>query len=217
MMITVFRSRLRPGSGDEYLRWSERMSDIAQAMPGHVAHKGYVAEDGERVTIVEFASEQTQRAWARRPEHLEAQRKGRTDFYSEYRIQVCTVQRDHRFPPRQDDLQALTDLNDQYIRSVRTADVRWFEDKLADDFLNSNPDGSIVDRAGFLAQIARPFTLANFGIEDVRIRLLGDTAIIHARTVYEQADGRRGAGRYTDTWSRRGDRWLCVSAHVTRG
>jgi ketosteroid isomerase-like protein len=51
---------------------------------------------------------------------------------------------------------------------------------------------------------------------DVNIRLMGDFAIIHARTTYDAPDGRPGAGRYTDVWARRQGRWLAVSAHVTR-
>ena len=108
-------------------------------------------------------------------------------------------------------------LNDGYIRSVRESDVKWFEQNLSEDFLNSNPDGSLVDRAGFLKQIARPFTLKDFHIDDVRIRVMGDTAIIHARTLYTKQDGSAGAGRYTDIWQRRKERWLCVAAQVARG
>jgi len=116
-----------------------------------------------------------------------------------------------------DDLDTLARLNDGYIRSVRASDVGWFREHLADDFLNSNPDGSLVDRTGFLAQIARPMALGDFRAEDVRIRLLGDVAVVHGRTVYRKPDGQAGAGRYTDVWARRDGRWLCVAAHVTRG
>jgi ketosteroid isomerase-like protein len=116
----------------------------------------------------------------------------------------------------QTDLEALEQLNRDYIRSVQTSDVRRFEEILADDFLCSNPDGSLVDRAGFLAQTARPVTSANLEARDVLVRILGDVALIHARTTYTLADGRAGGGRYTDVWARRGGRWLCVSAHVTR-
>jgi ketosteroid isomerase-like protein len=115
------------------------------------------------------------------------------------------------------DLETLRQLNDAYIRSVQTSDVGWFEELLAPDFLNSNPDGSLVDRAGFLGQIARPATVSDIQAEDVRIRILGDTAIIHARTTYTTADGRKGGGRYTDIWVRQNGRWLVVAAHVTRG
>jgi ketosteroid isomerase-like protein len=117
----------------------------------------------------------------------------------------------------QTDLAMLEQLNRDYITSVQTSDVRRFDEILAEDFLCSNPDGSLVDRAGFLAQTARPVTIANLEARDVRIRLMGDVAIIHARTTYTLPDGRAASGRYTDVWARRQGQWLAVSAHVTRG
>jgi ketosteroid isomerase-like protein len=114
------------------------------------------------------------------------------------------------------DVDTLQQLNRDYIASVQTSNVRRFDEILADDFLCSNPDGSLVDRAGFLVQTARPVTISNLEARDVVVRILGDVAIIHARTTYTLADGRAGSGRYTDVWARRQDRWLCVSAHVTR-
>ena len=59
-------------------------------------------------------------------------------------------------------------------------------------------------------------TIRDLRAHDVNVRLLGDVAIVHARTTYTMADGRPGTGRYTDVWSKRGGRWLAVSAHVTR-
>jgi ketosteroid isomerase-like protein len=115
------------------------------------------------------------------------------------------------------DLQTLEQLNRDYISSVQNSDVRRFDEILAEDFLCSNPDGSLVDRAGFLVQTARPVTISNLGARDVRIRIMGDVAIIHARTTYNMPDGRAVSGRYTDVWARRQGRWLAVSAHVTRG
>src|SRR6185436_20899718 len=106
--------------------------------------------------------------------------------------------------------------NEGYVRSVRISDVAWFDANLSPDFLNGNPDGSLADRAGFLAQIARRMAPPDLAYEDARIRLLGDIAIIHARTTYTKPDGERGAGRYTDVWARRDGRWLCISADVTR-
>jgi len=114
------------------------------------------------------------------------------------------------------DLDTLTELNRDYINSVQHSDVRRFDEILADDFLCSNPDGSLIDRAAFLEQTARPVTIKGLAAHDVVIRLLGDFAIIHARTSYTLPDGRQGGGRYTDVWARRAGRWLAVSAHVTR-
>jgi len=115
------------------------------------------------------------------------------------------------------DVEILDKLNKAYVDSVLKSDVRWFDEHLSEDFLNSNPDGSIVDRAGFLAQIAKPVALKGLEPREVKIRLFGGFAIIHAKTVYRKPDGQTGAGRYTDIWQRRDGRWQCVAAHVTRG
>ena len=114
------------------------------------------------------------------------------------------------------DLDTLLALNRDYIRSVQTSDVRRFDEILAGDFRCTNPDGSFVDRDAFLVQTARPVTISNLQADDVDVRILGDFAIIHARTTYTYGDGRAGSGRYTDVWARRDGRWLAISAHVTR-
>ena len=110
----------------------------------------------------------------------------------------------------------LHQLNLDYVMSVQTSDVCRFDEILAEEFYCSNPDGSLVDRKGFLAQTARPVTISNLETHDVLIRILGDVAIIHARTTYTLPDGRAGSGRYTDVWRLRDGRWVAVSAHVTR-
>jgi ketosteroid isomerase-like protein len=116
----------------------------------------------------------------------------------------------------QTDLEALLGLNHDYVQAVQDGDVRRFEEILADDFLASNPDGSLVDKRQFLEQTARPVTISGLEALDVRVRRLGDLAIIHARTSYLSPSGERRSGRYTDIWARRGGRWLAIAAHVTR-
>ena len=116
-----------------------------------------------------------------------------------------------------DDRAVLEQLNRDYIASVQNSDVRRFEEILADEFYCSNPDASLVDRGEFLLQTARPVTISGLQATDVKIRLFGDVAIIHARTTYKTADGEGKSGRYTDVWARRNGEWRAVSAHVTRG
>ena len=77
MLITVFRSRLKPGLRDEYAAAVDRMSELARTMPGYISHKSFYAEDGERCTIVEFAHEEGLRTWRTNPEHLVAQKMAR--------------------------------------------------------------------------------------------------------------------------------------------
>ena len=116
----------------------------------------------------------------------------------------------------QSDHDILVELNRDYINSVQHSDVQRFEAILAPEFYCSNPDGTLVDRAAFLRQTAKPVAISNLKAEDVMVRLMDDFAIIHARTVYTKPDGSAGGGRYTDVWAKRGGQWLAVSAHVTR-
>ena len=97
MVVTIFRNRLKPENVAEYYEWAERIAALARTMPGYVSHKGFTAEDGERVTIVEFADEASQRGWSTQMQHVEAKKKGRADFYTEYKIQICKVERESTF------------------------------------------------------------------------------------------------------------------------
>ncbi|ANW04691.1 nuclear transport factor 2 family protein [Bradyrhizobium icense] len=114
------------------------------------------------------------------------------------------------------DLAELTKLNLDYVASVQNSDVKRFDEILAADFYCSNPDKSLVDRAAFLQQTAKPVAIKNLRAEDVKIRVLGDFAIIHAATSYTTADGQEAHGRYTDCWAKQNGKWLAVSAHVSR-
>jgi heme-degrading monooxygenase HmoA len=100
MLITVFRSRLKPGLRDEYIALVDQMEKLARTMPGYVSHKGFFADDGERVTIVEFEHEEGLRAWRSNPEHIAAQKLARQKYYTEYSVQVCTLDRESKFKAR---------------------------------------------------------------------------------------------------------------------
>jgi ketosteroid isomerase-like protein len=114
------------------------------------------------------------------------------------------------------DIEKLTVLNRDYVASVQNSDVKRFDEILAQDFYCTNPDKSLVDRAGFLKHTAVRVTIRNLIADDVKIRVLGDFAIIHGRTSYTTADGQQAYGRYTDCWAKQNGRWLAVSAHVSR-
>ena len=89
-VVTVFRSRLRADAAG-YDETAQRMSELARSMPGYVDHKTFSAEDGERVTVVTFADQESHDAWRTHAEHCAAQRRGREHFYESYSLQVADV------------------------------------------------------------------------------------------------------------------------------
>ncbi len=90
-------------------------------------------------------------------------------------------------------------------------------ENLAEEFSSNGADGSLLDKKGFIAQVIRPSGISDLTVDDVHIRILGDTAIVHGWTKYRKMTGESAAGRYTDVWMLRNGRWKCVAAHVTRG
>jgi len=115
-----------------------------------------------------------------------------------------------------DDMKILEELNAGYVRSVQDRDVAWFDENLSPDFMNTASDGTLSDRKTFLEQIGRGTGVSKISEEHVLIRIIGDTAIIHAATVFTTTAGAEGRGRYTDIWQKQSGRWVCVAAHVSR-
>jgi heme-degrading monooxygenase HmoA len=97
MVVIIFRSRLASGHDEEYAATAQRMTDLASAMPGFVAFKTFTNADGERVSVIEFESEEAAAAWREHPDHRQAQRRGRDAFYESYSIQVCREVRRYSF------------------------------------------------------------------------------------------------------------------------
>jgi heme-degrading monooxygenase HmoA len=96
-VLTVFRSRLRADADPAYGAHAQRMSELAQSMPGYVDHKSFTAEDGERVTIVTFADRPSQETWRLQADHVEAQRAGVAAYYETYSLQVAVVDKVSQF------------------------------------------------------------------------------------------------------------------------
>lgn len=97
MVISIFRSRLRPENAEEFHELAERMMKLAEAMPGFISYKLYTSEDGERCSIIEFESHEELLAWRNLAEHRQAQQIGRERFYERYTLHVANPVRESRF------------------------------------------------------------------------------------------------------------------------
>jgi heme-degrading monooxygenase HmoA len=99
MYMNVFRSRKKEGyDAQAYARDAERMGELALVQPGFLDYKSFAAPDGETVTISIWESPEAAKAWARHPEHLEAQARGRRDYYAEFTMYVADEAKVRRYP-----------------------------------------------------------------------------------------------------------------------
>jgi hypothetical protein len=51
MIVTVFRSRLRPGAREEYTALVDRMVELAKTMPGYISHKGFLPKTASALPL----------------------------------------------------------------------------------------------------------------------------------------------------------------------
>ena len=64
MMVVLFRSKL-VDAPDGYDAMAEEMDALARTMPGFIDVKAFTADDGERLTVVWWESEETLKRLAR--------------------------------------------------------------------------------------------------------------------------------------------------------
>lgn len=111
-----------------------------------------------------------------------------------------------------EDLAILEQLNNDYVHSDQFNDVKRFSEFLAEDFISQTP-GVTRNRAEFLEFIAKPRPFKDLAVQDVKIRILSDVALIHGRATYTLlANGVDQEALYTDAYQKRKGTWVCVSA-----
>ena len=97
MVVILFRSKLTPAAGQDYLDMGTEMEKRVRTMPGLLDFKYYTAEDGERLTVVWFKDRETLEQWRQDERHLVAKKTGRENWYEYYKLEVAEVYRESRF------------------------------------------------------------------------------------------------------------------------
>lgn len=98
MVVIVFRMRMQKGAEQELAQSARAMYQLAAGSPGFVSYKHFMAADGESLAHIEFASEEDAAHFRGLPAHRTVQERARTGLLTEFRMQVCTLVRELRFP-----------------------------------------------------------------------------------------------------------------------
>jgi ketosteroid isomerase-like protein len=113
------------------------------------------------------------------------------------------------------DEKILRQLNDDYIHSDQNSDVARYGEFLAEDFTASLPDLVFRNRQEFLDLIAQPRPFTGLTLLNVKVRIVGDVALLHGRVKYTvKDDGQEREALYTDTYQRRERGWMCIAGEV---
>lgn len=118
--------------------------------------------------------------------------------------------------PETADKTILERLNQEYVDAFMNADVEWYREHLAEDFVVIEPDGSILNKAQFLISTANGPDVTEYKLEEVDVRIFGNVALIRATGLWNGKDGSKGMSRYIDAYVKTGQEWKAVSAQITR-
>ena len=89
----VIFTSIRTQGDNGYLEMGDRMMELAEQQPGFLGVES--ARDGLGITVSYWENLKSIRAWKANGEHLIAQHRGKTEWYTHYKTRVCLVERDY--------------------------------------------------------------------------------------------------------------------------
>ena len=114
------------------------------------------------------------------------------------------------------DRTTLERLNQEYVDAFMNADVDWYREHLAEDFVCIESDGSVLSKQEFLASTVKGPDVADYKLDHVDVRIYGNTALVQATGLWTREDGSMGMSRYIDVYVKQREQWKTVSAQISR-
>ncbi len=111
----------------------------------------------------------------------------------------------------------LKDMQQRLLRALLGGRRDEYASMLAPEWRVTHIDGQILTKAQVLEMMfgKEPSPLADGSIDDVEVRVFGDTAVVPGRTTAVGRDGARVVLRFSDFAVRRKGRWQIVASHAT--
>jgi hypothetical protein len=119
-----------------------------------------------------------------------------------------------------DDIKVLLELEGKMAEAWVQRDTQTLEQILADDYTLAGAGDAVIGKDEYLAEIVNPeFGTTSAIVDDLRIRLYGDAAVVTGRATYRGWSKKRGSYvrrfGFTDTFIRRVNIWKCVATHAS--
>src|SRR5688572_24956855 len=106
-------------------------------------------------------------------------------------------------------------INHRFVDAFVVSGGDFIDRLTAGDFVLTASDGGWHDRTAFVARMRKAAPLGGASYDDVRLRLFGPVALLHAVFEGVQPDGKVAKIRYTDVYVWHGTDWRLVSGQNT--
>ncbi len=113
----------------------------------------------------------------------------------------------------------LADLENRWAEAIVKGDVATLERLYADEYMAIDPTGATFTKDQDIANVkSGNFKLASFKIDELKVRVHGDVAVVTSRnTIKGTYMGKDASGAYrgTDVFVKRGGRWQVLTTQAT--
>lgn len=114
----------------------------------------------------------------------------------------------------------IENLEMQWRQAIITNNVTQMDHLLADDYVGISANGTVETKPQELAQRrAGTVKISQLDLNDLKVRVYGDTAVVTSRATLEGTNGQSNIGgnyRYTRVYNRRLGQWKIVSFEASR-
>ena len=114
----------------------------------------------------------------------------------------------------------VTRLNLRWMESYVGRDTAFLEQYLADDYVSTFPDGTVLDKQGEIESLkSGDIALTEMTPSEMNVRTYDGAAVITGRsTIKANVKGEKVSGeyRFTDVWIKQDNHWRAVASQVTR-
>ena len=125
-------------------------------------------------------------------------------------------------PAEQEILKIHAGLDNAFIKK----DLAFFETVMAPDYVYSDPQGKMMDRAGNIDQLKKEWANTTYQAiasttENPKVKIMGNTALITSDWTFKSVGTVPGSeehldrGRYTGVYEKRDGKWLLVAEHFS--
>ena len=102
MIAVIFEVWPKPERKQEYLDIAASLRPVLQTIDGFISIERFesLTQPGKILSLSFFRDEEAVKAWRNLVEHRAAQKKGRKELFSDYRLRIASVIRDYGMTTR---------------------------------------------------------------------------------------------------------------------
>lgn len=103
MYAVIFEVEVKAEGKEEYLAIAAKLRQQLEGLEGFISIERFqsLVNEGKLVSLSFWESEEAIANWRKHQEHSQAQKKGREQLFSNYRIRVAKVVRDYSIEDRE--------------------------------------------------------------------------------------------------------------------